>query len=872
MSSLPSVIAALILARPFALFAQNFTFPAEQIAGSGDGLATVKIVNPAQTTGDDYRLFFTRTGERLSFSVENVTQQKLVMQGVPVGGESPAFEGITTRVTESAPQIEDLLEVRYGDLRVDPPAHVFRPGDLQEQGGNNSTGEFTFVGGFPPGDYRVLVPYIFSGAPYDYEIRFDYNFTRNRLIYSYGPLVDVVDAPFSIWNIGNGTHADTTDDYQVLAVAHDQILNTVGFAGGLPPGDGAAGTMYDLIFIHEINRSALPRGDLNNDGAVDYDDFLRDVEINGAELVAPQIPLLPSRPYGGPGILRALGFVSLTGSQTFVPPKGTTIRILSTKPPQDQDVFTFSTPRFGLFTRPTELDFGGVEAGSSFTQPLKVFNPLSRALNISSLSSSAAAFETAQQAFTLAAGDSSTIEVTFSPMNEGTVEGTLTIRSDDSFFLEYRLALHGDGMPPTAGAARLLGRLAFPALRLTDVWGYVDSGSGKEYALVGHSSGGLSIVEVSNPRTPRLVAQLFSVPGIDIKTWKHYVYSVTGDAGFGAILDMSDPTHPTRAGGFPSSHNLFIDDRGFMYLAFPDGLHIFDLKPDPTKPVAVWSGGTYGHDAAVIGNRLYDFHGYGGTFAYDVSDPAHPQLLGAITDPAIGFHHSGWPSRDGRYLFLCDEAARHPTPDITVWDLSDVAHPSRVGSFGDSTSAVHNLYVIDDFAYISYYTAGYRVLDVSDPQNPKLAGEFDTDAPVDADNFTSGAFGVYPLAPSGNIYVSDTFSGLFIFAPVKPSNAVGSPAVELPGQFALFQNYPNPFNPETKIVYDLPRLMEVEISVFNLMGAKIRDLIKTKQKAGRHQVFWDGRNDLGQEMSSGLYFYRIWAGDLVRARRMLLLR
>ncbi|MGH7492163.1 MAG: choice-of-anchor B family protein [bacterium] len=872
MSSIPFVVAALLLACPFESLAQSFTFLAEQVAGSGDGLVTVKIVDPALTTGNDYRLFFTRNEERLSFSVENLTQQKLVFQGVQVGEESPVFEGMTIRVTEGAPQIKDLVEVRYGDLPVEPPAHVFRPGDLQRQGGSNSTGEYTFVGGFAPGDYKAIVPYIFSGAPFDYEIRFDYNFARNRLIYSFGPRIATVEAPFSIWNIGNNTPADTSDDYQVLAVAHDQILNTVGFAGGLPPGDDGSGTMYDLIFIHEINRFALPRGDLNRDGSVDYSDFLRDVEIHGDTIVAPQIIRLPSRPYGGPGIVRALGFVSLTGNPTFLPPKGTTIRILSTKPPQEQDVFTFSTQRFGMFTRPMDLNFGGVQAGSSCTVPLKIFNPLHRALNLSAVFSSAAAVQVSQQAFILAAGDSAVLEVVFSPLNEGAVEGSLTIRSDDPFFPEYRLTWRGEGLPFTQGAARLLGRLTFPSLRLTDVWGYVDSSSGKEYALLGHSSGGISIVDASDPRTPKLAAQLFSIPGIDIKSWKHYVYSVTGDAGIGAILDMSDPTHPKLAGEFPSSHNLFIDDRGFMYLAFPDGLHIFDLNPDPTKPVAVWSGGTYGHDAAVIGNRLYDFHGFGGTFIYDVSDRAHPQLLGAITDPAIGFHHSGWTSKDGHYLFLCDEAARHPTPDLTVWDVSDGAHPRRVGSFNDPESAVHNLYVIDDFAYISYYTAGYRVLDVSDPQNPKLAGEFDTDARLDADDLTQGAFGVYPFAPSGNIYVSDSFSGLFIFAPVAKSDAVDSPFEEMPISFALAQNYPNPFNPETEIVYELPRAMTVEISVFNLMGIRIRDLINMKQKAGRHQVLWDGRNDLGREMSSGLYFYRMRAGGLVQVKRMLLLR
>ena len=84
------------------------------------------------------------------------------------------------------------------------------------------------------------------------------------------------------------------------------------------------------------------------------------------------------------------------------------------------------------------------------------------------------------------------------------------------------------------------------------------------------------------------------------------------------------------------------------------------------------------------------------------------------------------------------------------------------GVIGDSTATVHNLYILDDLAYVSYYSAGFRLYDVSDPTMPRLLDEFDT-APTDTGAGFSGAWGVYPFMPSGHIYVSDRTGGLYVF-------------------------------------------------------------------------------------------------------------
>jgi hypothetical protein len=94
----------------------------------------------------------------------------------------------------------------------------------------------------------------------------------------------------------------------------------------------------------------------------------------------------------------------------------------------------------------------------------------------------------------------------------------------------------------------------------------------------------------------------------------------------------------------------------------------------------------------------------------------------------------------------------------------------------------------------------------------------------------------------------------------------------LPKAYALSQNYPNPFNPSTVIDYALPTASQVELTVFNVLGQRVAVLINGPQSAGSHTAFWDGRNDAGTSVASGLYFYRLTAGTFIQTRKMLLLK
>jgi len=90
--------------------------------------------------------------------------------------------------------------------------------------------------------------------------------------------------------------------------------------------------------------------------------------------------------------------------------------------------------------------------------------------------------------------------------------------------------------------------------------------------------------------------------------------------------------------------------------------------------------------------------------------------------------------------------------------------------------------------------------------------------------------------------------------------------------FSLFDNYPNPFNPETRIGYTLPTASHVTLEIFNILGQRIKTIVDEDQTVGKKEITWDGRNEQGEQVASGVYFYRLQAKDFVQTKKMVLMR
>jgi len=142
-----------------------------------------------------------------------------------------------------------------------------------------------------------------------------------------------------------------------------------------------------------------------------------------------------------------------------------------------------------------------------------------------------------------------------------------------------------------------------------------------------------------------------------------------------------------------------------------------------------------------------------------------------------------------------------------------------------------------------------------------------------ADTITHSEHGdyLYALKACNECGCSDTSRSLLVT--VEPSTAVDDiDSPELPDTYALRQNYPNPFNPETRIEFTLPRSSFVTIAIYNIVGERVRILVSERLSPGPKAVTWYGRDDGDNEISSGIYFYKMTAGEFTESKKMLFLK
>ena len=101
---------------------------------------------------------------------------------------------------------------------------------------------------------------------------------------------------------------------------------------------------------------------------------------------------------------------------------------------------------------------------------------------------------------------------------------------------------------------------------------------------------------------------------------------------------------------------------------------------------------------------------------------------------------------------------------------------------------------------------------------------------------------------------------------------MGVSSTNIPEQFILYPNYPNPFNPVTTIRYDLSKESFVDITVYDMLGNVVHDLVSANESPGHKSIQWDATNNKGEPVSAGVYLYKIQAGDFVDTKKMILLK
>ena len=303
---------------------------------------------------------------------------------------------------------------------------------------------------------------------------------------------------------------------------------------------------------------------------------------------------------------------------------------------------------------------------------------------------------------------------------------------------------------------------------VNDVWGYTDE-NGNDYALVGLIDG-VSIVKVDSNQAQ----EIDFVPGVtsvwrDLKTHSHYAYVTADQGNLGlTIIDLSPLPDSVRLVAeistyFERAHNLYIAD-GYAYISGSNisrGTDILDLSnPESPVRIGVWED-NYFHDIYTKGDTLYGSAGSISTvIVLDISNKSNPILIGEIQFPDGGYSHNAWTSEDGNYLLTTQETGGRT---VKMWDVGDLENPKLVNEYLSSPGQVaNNVHIKDDYAYISHYADGLRILDISDPEHMVEVGYYDTH-PSEETGF-DGNWGAFPFTASNYIYASDREFGLFILS------------------------------------------------------------------------------------------------------------
>ncbi len=319
--------------------------------------------------------------------------------------------------------------------------------------------------------------------------------------------------------------------------------------------------------------------------------------------------------------------------------------------------------------------------------------------------------------------------------------------------------------------------IQFPSSAGSDIWGYT-SPSNVDYAIFGT---GVSIAFVN--ATTGVVVDEVPTPGCswqDIKTFGQYCYVVTECGSNIQVIDMqflpdsvswvnTVQVSPASAGvTITSSHNLSIDTiSGFLYAEgfgasgwTNRNIFVHHLT-NPATPSYLTGFGSITqsiHDMVANNDTVFVADGAVHSFSvWDLTDKSAPQLLSSWIPPGGGYAHNIWPNRDNTIAVTTEETS---FKTVKFWDIQDLNNVQLLGQYLAPGGLAHNAQVKGDTVYLSHYESGMRVVDFSDPTNPKEIGVLDT-WPTEFPGF-NGCWGMYPYSPNGFIYGSNMDGKLYI--------------------------------------------------------------------------------------------------------------
>lgn len=416
---------------------------------------------------------------------------------------------------------------------------------------------------------------------------------------------------------------------------------------------------------------------------------------------------------------------------------------------------------------------------------------------------------------------------------------------------------------------------------LNDIWGWVDPMDNKEYAIVGTWTS-TAFVDITDPVNPIFLGSLPSQEGTfantwrDIKVYNDFAFIVADNVGnhgmqvfdLTKLRDVVDPpvTFEQDAhydGGIGSAHNIIINDsQPYAYIvgcSQADGGPVFIDISDPLNPTLAGSFSElgYSHDGQVVtydgpdvehvGKEIYfGFHGSSenGFVIVDVSDKSDPETISTVGYDCNVYTHQGWVSDDGRFCFLNDEIDEGTFGYNTrtrIFNIEDLDNPVHIGQhISGVTSTDHNLYIDGDYAYMSNYSSGLRVVDFSriDEGITEEVAHFDVH-PGDNEAGYHGTWSNYPYFPSGTIVMTHRETGLFMLDVHDLSDITPTAAFDTeicPAEVGVQEYLDHAFSMSPNPAQDMLSITgDIEIHEIQIMDASGR-LVQRSSFSPMHRV------------------------------------
>lgn len=393
------------------------------------------------------------------------------------------------------------------------------------------------------------------------------------------------------------------------------------------------------------------------------------------------------------------------------------------------------------------------------------------------------------------------------------------------------------------------------------------------YVMGPGSLGGVRILDVSDPVNPVQVGVYEPYYIHDAHPRGNRLYAAAIWNGTLDVVDISDKTNPVMIAqiNYPNAftHSSFTTEDGdFLFVTDEtDGLpaRIWDVSDtDSIVEVAQYTANTESlvHNPYIQGDLAFISHNTEGLRVVDVADPSVPVEVG---------HYDTYPGPSGGFHGLWSAYPYFPSGKIIGGNRADGLYVFRFNEtragriYGLVTDSLTGLPVSD--VLVTLVETGRTA--TGDENGRYKIGE----VPADSAGYTlSFSAPGYEAGFSDPIMLNggDSLNLNVFLRPV--STAVFGSDFGRPSVFVLDQNYPNPFNPVTTIRYEVPRNSWISLTVFDVLGRSVRSLVRTVNVAGVHSVSWDGRDDLGRLVGSGVYIYRLVTPDITMSRKLLFLK